>query len=236
MNRTLVILAIGALAASAPAEAQTGGIQVAPVMVVMTGDHNIASLRVRNGRSRPIAFEVDAYEWRQEGGHDVLTPTQDLLLAPGVFEIAPESEQVVRLGVVTASDAPTERSYRIIMRGLPAQREGGSVLGFTLEMSLPVFVRPEDARGSIQTNTLMRDGGRVLQLTNTGRAHAQIGAVEDMDAGALDAPRYLLAGTSVEIALPPRARTIRLRAADAGGSQTERLVHVEYSDNRASLR
>jgi hypothetical protein len=82
----------------------------------------------------------------------------------------------------------------------------------------------------------MRDGGRVLQLINTGRAHAQISAVEDMDAGALAAPRYLLAGTSVEIALPPRARTIRLRAAEAGGSQTERLVHVEYSDNRASLR
>ncbi|QGZ93831.1 fimbrial biogenesis chaperone [Terricaulis silvestris] len=236
MSRSLVILAIGALAASAPAEAQTGGIQVAPVMIVMTGDHNITSLRVRNGRARPVAFEIDAYEWRQENGEDILTPTQDLLLAPGVFEIAPETEQVVRLGVVTTAGAAGERSYRIIMRELPALREGLNVLGFSLEMSLPVFVRPEDARGSIQTSTLMRDGGRVLQLTNTGRAHAQIGAVEDMDAGALEAPRYLLAGTSVEIALPLRARTIRVRASEAGGSQTERLVHVEYSDDRASLR
>ena len=102
-------------------------------------DQNIASLRIRNGRDRPVAFEVDVYAWRQRNGEDVHTPSNDVLIAPGVFEIGAESEQIVRLGV-NAPAGQSERAYRIILRELPAQRAGGNVLGFTLELSLPVFV------------------------------------------------------------------------------------------------
>ncbi len=235
MGRALVVLMVAPIVALTPAQAQTGGIQVAPVMMVLRGDDNIASLRLRNGRDRAVAFEIDVYTWRQENGEDVLTPTQDLLVAPGVFEVEAQSEQVIRLGVV-APRADAERAYRLIMRELPARRQGGSVLGFALEMSLPVFVAPEGAQASLRTRVAQSDQGRVLRVSNDGAAHIQLSAVEDMDSGRLDAPRYLLPGSSAEIPLPLAARTIRIRAADANGSQTERLVHVEPSDNRASLR
>lgn len=235
MNRALFVLMVAPMMALTTAHAQTGGIQVAPVMVVLRGDDNIASLRIRNGRSRPVAFEVDVYSWSQSNGEDVLTPTDDVLVAPGVFEVAGESEQVIRLGVV-APRTDVESSYRIIMRELPSRREGGNVLGFTLEMSLPVFVAPEGARADVQSSVTMSDEGRVLMLNNAGGAHVQLSSVEDVDGGALDAPRYLLPGASAAIMLPRTARTIRVRAADSNGSQTERLVHVDASDNRASLR
>jgi fimbrial chaperone protein len=235
MNRALLVLMVAPMMALTPAHAQTGGIQVAPVMVVLRGDDNIASLRIRNGRARPIAFEVDVYSWGQRNGEDVLTPTDEVLAAPGVFEVGAESEQVIRLGVV-APHTDVERSYRLILRELPSRRESGSVLGFTLEMSLPVFVAPEGARADVQSRVAMSDVGRVLLLSNAGSAHVQLSSVEDMDGGALDAPRYLLPGASAEIVLPRTARTIRIRGADSNGSQTERLVHVDASDNRASLR
>lgn len=234
MGRALFVLMVTPMMALTTAHAQTGGIQVAPVMVVLRGDDNIASLRVRNGRARPIAFEVDVYSWSQRDGEDVLTPTDEVLVAPGVFEVAAESEQVIRLGVV-APRTDAERSYRIIMRELPTRRETGNV-GFTLEMSLPVFVAPEGARANVQSSVAMSDEGRVLLLSNAGNAHVQLSSVENMDGGALDAPRYLLPGASTAIMLPPSARTIRVRAADSNGSQSERLVHVDASDNRASLR
>lgn len=234
MARALFLLLIVPMAAAAPAHGQSGGIQVAPVMVAMSSERTIASLRVRNGRARPTAFEVDVYEWRQRNGEDVLTPSRDLIIAPGVFEMEASGEQIVRLGVI-APDAQNERAFRIILRELPSERQG-SGLGFSLEMSLPVFVTPVGAQPLMETQLEARSWGQALVLRNVGRAHTQITGLDDMDLGALPAPRYLLAGASVEIPLAPEARTVRLRAAEAAGAQTERIVHVGRQDQRASLR
>lgn len=231
MSRILFLLLVTPLLSTGPAHAQTGGIQVAPVMVAMSSDRGISSLRIRNGRDRAVAFEIDAYAWRQDNGRDVLTATRALIIAPGVFEIPAGGEQVVRLGV-QAPDNDTEQSYRIIMRELPPARDDGVHLGFTLEMSLPVFVVPVGAHARMDTAIV----GDTLQLTNIGRAHMQISSIEDLDGGALEGPRYLLAGASAAITLPPRARTIRLRATDVAGVQMERIVDVTRQGHLAAVR
>lgn len=221
----LFLVAAPVMALDAAQAQQPGGIQVAPVMIAMSTEHNIASLRVRNGRDRPVAFEVDVYDWRQDNGRDVLTPTNDLLVAPGVFEVRAESEQVVRLGVL-AAHAQTERAFRIILRELPSQRENGAVLGFTLELSLPVFIAPIAARGQLEAHAEERPWGAILIVANTGRTHVRLAALETAETGAVQAPRYVLAGASAEIPLPRGARTIRLVSADIGGAEIERIVHV----------
>jgi len=220
---------------AAQAQQQTGGIQVAPVMIAMSAEHNIASLRVRNGRNRPVAFEVDVYEWRQDNGRDVLTPTSDLLVAPGVFEIGAETEQVVRLGVL-AAHAQTERAFRVVLRELPSQRRDGAVLGFMLELSLPVFIAPIAARGHLEARTEVRAEGATLILSNTGRTHVRLASIETAEAGAVQAPRYLLSGASVEISLPREARMVRIVSADIGGAEAERIVHVDRPARHSALR
>ena len=211
-------MALASFAAPSVAGAQTGSIQVAPVLVNMSAEHNISSVRVRNGRDRPVSFEIDAFVWTQVNGRDVLTPTRELLVAPGVFEIASNSDQVVRLGA-RASGGP-ERAYRIVMRELPSERRSGMALGFTLEMSLPVFVSPARAHANVNA----RPTATGLILSNTGAGYAQIALLDGGEY--LNAPRYLLAGASAEIPLPAHASAIRLRAADAGGEQSERTIHV----------
>lgn len=233
MSRIMFLLLVTPVLAAPPAlaQSQAGGIQVAPVLVAMSTERGISSLRVRNGRNRPVAFEVDAFVWRQENGQDVLTPTSSLIVAPGVFEIPADGEQVVRLGV-QAHDVDTEQSYRIVLREIPPARANGVVLGFSLEMSLPVFVVPVGAHGQMETQVI----GDTLHLTNAGRAHIQISSIEDLDGGALESPRYLLAGASAAIPLPPRARTIRLRATDVANVQMERIVDVTRQDRLAPVR
>ena len=228
MARALFLLLVAApLAVMTPASAQAvGGIQIAPVMVTMTGEHNIASLRLRNGRDRPVSFEIDSYAWTQNNGQDVLTPTQDLIVAPGVFEIPAGGEQIVRLGV-TVPAAREERAYRIVMRELPSPLPGGNVLGFTLEMSLPVFVTPVGARPILETRTVQNGPAPALAISNTGSAHTQILALSDSDAGILAAPHYLLAGASAVIPLPPFSHSVRLSATAANGAQLDRVIHVE---------
>lgn len=230
MLRILSLLLMAPLASS-PAQAQAGGIQVAPVLVSIPAERGISSLRVRNGRARATAFEIDAYHWRQEDGRDVLTPSGALIVAPGVFEIPAGGEQVVRLGVRATSDG-AEQSYRIVMRELPAAPGSGAVLGFMLEMSLPVFITPAGAQGRLDA----RIDGETLHIVNAGDAHLQLTAIESLDAGSLNGPRYLLAGGSAAISLPPRTRSIRLRAADVTGVQTERIVDVSRQGRLAPVR
>ena len=61
-------------------------------------------------------------------------------------------------------------------------------------------------------------------------------AVEAAETGAVQAPRYLLAGASAEIPLPRNARTIRLVSADIGGAEVERIIHVGRPSQHSSLR
>jgi fimbrial chaperone protein len=226
MSRALV--AMFALCAMTPVvDAQTGGIQVAPVLVAMNADQRISSLRLRNGRDRAVAFEVDAYTWTQINGVDQLTPTRDLLIAPGVFEIPAQGEQMVRLAA-RGGDVTRETAYRIVLRELPRPDHDGVALGFTLEMSLPVFVTPRHAQANIETRIV----GDTLVLSNAGAGYAQVSLFDGEER--LRAPRYLLAGSSAQIRLPAHARALRLVAA---GAQThERTINVGRQDHSALVR
>jgi fimbrial chaperone protein len=232
--RRAAALAVLALLAAAPAQAQSRGISVAPVMVSLTPERTISSLRVRNGRDRPTAFEIDAYAWSQENGRDVLTPTRDVIVAPAVFEAAAGTDQVVRVGVVGAA-SPQERAYRIIIRELPRRSAQGAVLGFTLEMSLPIFVTPSGVRPTIDARVDDASGAPVLRVANLGGAHAQLGGLEVDDGQRVDAPRYMLAGSSVDIPLPAQAAAVRLATLD-GTSASERVIDVRRPALAASVR
>jgi len=226
MGRALFTLLVMPIAALSTARAEgAGGIQIAPVMVAMSANHHISSLRLRNGRDRAVSFEADIYAWSQQDGEDVLTPTRDVLISPGVFEIPAGHEQVVRLGVVTP-DGQQERAYRLVMRELPSPTPRTNTLGFTLEMSLPVFVTPVGARPDLVSRIERAQGATRLLIANQGAAHLQILGAEESSAGALHAPRYLLPGSDVTIELAPNAETVRLDIADLTGARSVRTIDV----------
>lgn len=230
MNLRALLIVAAVFAAPGVAGAQTGGIQVAPVLVSLSPEHTIDSVRLRNGRSRPVAFEVEAFAWSQVNGQDQLTPTTNLIVAPGVFEIAANGEQTVRLGVRGAS-SDGERAYRILLRELPNPEQRGIALGFTLEMSLPVFVTPRGAQANITTRT---ENGRLI-LTNAGTSFAQISLMQSAQQR-VPSPRYLLAGASAEIDIPADASALQLIASTATGQHSERTIHVGPTDQHASVR
>lgn len=229
MKLRALLTALAIIGAPSAAGAQTAGIQVAPVLVSLSPEHAMGSVRLRNGRTRPVAFEVEAYAWSQTNGQDELTPTNDLIVAPGVFEIASSGEQTVRLGVRNAN-AQSERSYRILLRELPSQEQSGVALGFSLEMSLPVFLTPRGAEANI---TSRLEDGRLI-LTNSGGSYAQINLTQTQQR--VPSPRYLLAGASANIELPARAGAIQLIATTTGGHQSEQTIHVGGTDLHASVR
>ena len=226
--RTLLV-AVALVAVPGMAHAQTGGIQVAPVLVSLSPDHTIGSVRLRNSRARPVAFEVEAFAWSQVNGEDQLTPTDQLIVAPGVFEIPAHGEQTIRLGARGVT-SDSEHAYRIVLRELPSEQQHGVALGFSLEMSLPVFVTPAGAQANITSHT---EDGRLI-LTNTGASFAQISLLQSQQR--LPSPRYLLAGSSAQIELPAQASGLQLIATTANGQHSERTINVGRPDQHASVR
>jgi len=230
MVRVLFILFVAPLIVLSPANAQSRGVHVAPVMVTLTGSDTITSVRVRNGRDAPVAFEVEAFQWTQANGADVLVRSAELLIAPGVFEVAAGGEQIVRLGVRAPAEH-TERAFRILLREIPRPRNAGG-LAFALEFSLPVFVSPPAARADVEARIEQGEGGPVLRLANLGAAHVQLSA-EAPGAATIEAPRYLLAGASALVELPPSVRSLHLRMIERGSVEHQRTIHAPGADQFA---
>jgi len=211
------------------ASAQTGGIRVAPVLVSLSPERAIGSVRLNNARPAPVSFEVDAFIWTQEDGVDVLTPTTSLIVAPAVFEIPAGGEQTIRLGV-RGAPPNTEVAYRILLRELPTDQQNGVALGFALEMSLPIFLTPRGAQANLTSEV---QGGHLI-LSNTGNSFTQIALTSGQQR--LNAPRYLLAGSSATIELPSQSAPVQLMHANASGQHNERTIHVGQSVQQASVR
>lgn len=214
--RTLLSLLAFAAAFACPAYAQTDGLQVSPVLIDMPAERGVASFRLTNARTREVAFEIEVFAWSQENGESVLVPSSDIVVAPSVFLVAPEREQIVRLGVApNARGGAVERSYRILLRELPSHTDTQQGLRVQVEMSMPVFVRPRDAAPELaMTRTRDADGLPAIRLTNSGSSRVSL--AQHSEGGSVPGlPRYLLAGASVVRPIPPGQSNVTLIYADA---------------------
>lgn len=230
MRRTLfsLLTVLGAgLGWSGQAHAQ--GIQVSPVVIDVPTARGVTSFRLRNTRDSAVSFEVEAYAWTQENGESVLTPTTDIIVAPSVFLMDPNREQIIRLAVSgTARGGRLERTYRVLVRELPSD-EPQQGFRLQLEMSMPVFVRPASARGELHVHRIQgSDGAAALRVTNNGTAHLNLSEVPGVPA-LENMPRYILPGASFERAVAPDTPALRLMVAQAGASAPEEQ-HFEFND------
>lgn len=191
------------------ASAQGATLQISPAMVDLPADAKASGLSLRNPGDRPLYGQVRVYRWDQENGEDKLTPTQDMVASPPLIQIAPRSEQMVRL-VRTSAPPGMEGSYRVLIDELP-EPDTTPTNGVTIRLrySVPVFLAPGADGGSPQLvwHLAYSADGWLLRASNTGRRRAQIAAVQlvTSNGNTFDINKGLLG-----YALPGRERTWRL--------------------------
>lgn len=200
-------LAIGALAV-ALTSVQGATLQISPAMVDLPADAKASGLTLRNPGDKPLYGQIRVYRWDQENGEDTLTPTRDVVASPPLIQIAPRSEQMVRL-VRTVAPPGMEGSYRVLIDELP-EPDVTPTNGVTIRLrySVPVFLESGADNGSPQLawHLAHSPDGWLLRAGNTGRRRAQIAAVQLVNAGnTFDINKGLLG-----YALPGRERTWRL--------------------------
>jgi fimbrial chaperone protein len=156
---------------------------VTPVQASLSRRSPSALLNLTNTGSKPLRFELSAYEWAQDAqGRILLAPTDDIVFFPQLLILARGEQRKIRVGTLSAA-ANSERSYRLFVEQLPSAGKTELRVSKGVELltrvGIPVFVRPATTRKSGEVSGLAIAGGRLsFEIRNTGNVHLVIESVQ----------------------------------------------------------
>lgn len=186
-------------------------LQISPVIVDFAGDTQATGLTLHNPGDKPLYGQVRVFRWDQSTGEDQLVPTDDLIASPPLIQVAPNSEQLVRLVKRNATASVIEGSYRLLIDELPAA-EDNPAAGVTIRLrySVPVFIASSvpTAQPILQWHVSKENNQWWLLVHNGGNRHAQIAAIDIKSASGKTFPinkgllGYVLPGRSRRWQLP----------------------------------
>jgi len=114
----LIAAALLAFPALAPAYAS---LQLSPRSVTLDATHRVGQIAMNSLDARDLIFDLEAVAWTQRGDADSFTPTNDLAIAPPVFDVKPFRRVLVRFGARAGGEVSSERAFQIRFREvLPA--------------------------------------------------------------------------------------------------------------------
>jgi fimbrial chaperone protein len=165
------------------APAHGASFSVAPVDVTMSAHRRSQLITIHNDDREKIRFQLSAFQWQERAdGKTVLSPTDDVIFFPQLFELDPNESQKIRIGV-TVPAGEVERTYRLRIAQLkPPQTQHqntGSTIFVLTNISIPVFVEPAAPTpvGAIQSLAL-EHGVLTFTVRNSGNAHLRIGTLK----------------------------------------------------------
>ncbi len=209
----LCALVVGvAVLALRPAPAAAQGLQVAPVTLEMAAGEMVTTVTVSNHSDQATGMQVRSFDWRQQDGQDILSPTQALEVSPPIFEVPAGGSQLVRL-VLRGAPKASEVAYRLLFDQLPAANGFGVTLA--LRFSIPLFAEPQAAASADLAMHVERQGaGAMLVVRNDGNRHDRLFApalVAGSARFALDGNTnfYILAGSERRWPLAGRRAALR---------------------------
>jgi fimbrial chaperone protein len=186
-----------------------GQLQAHPTLVELQAGDQAGRLVLANTGDAPVAAQVRAFAWLQQGGEDRLAETDAIAISPMITTIPPGGQQVVR--VVRLGEAPTgaDATYRLVVDELPTPDAPPSgAIELRLRYVVPLFVRARDSDDPVLD---CRFGAGTLACRNAGERPAQLGATRLVDASGAEAPLseglfgYVLPGSERTWALPAAA-------------------------------
>jgi fimbrial chaperone protein len=182
-----------------------GQFSVSPVRIYMGPRDRAIALTITNDGSDELVMQADLFEWKQKpDGEDVLTPTEELIVSPPIIKLAPGARQVVRLARIKVAPVKDQLTYRVMLREIPEARppEKGLEVQIALTFSLPIFITPPTAKGTLACNTRRNAADAVqVECSNTGNAYSHPREMELVGMGGQKLARresgaYLLPGTT----------------------------------------
>jgi len=171
-HRAATGLSLAAVALSC----QAGSIELSPVRANLSSKAKVAVLTVRNTGAEESVMQVTLNKWTLDGQGYAYAQSQELVITPVTFRLAPGAQQIVRVGLRQGAPQRTEAAYRLLVEEVPPPPSADvTQMRMVVRHDLPVFVAPI-ARSKAAMDIAMdcaADGSR-LRVTNTGNVHAQL--------------------------------------------------------------
>lgn len=184
--RKRILASLLALSLLAAGIARAGSIQLTPVRVNLSDATKVAVLTVRNTGSEKSVMQVTLKKWTLEGGINTYQLSQDLVITPVTFRLAPGAQQIVRIGLRNTAAPVNEGAYRMLVEEVPAPLSSAvTQTRLVVRHDLPVFIAPAGpANAGLDFSVECASGAGNLHVTNIGNVHAQLrNVVLEADSG-----------------------------------------------------
>jgi fimbrial chaperone protein len=179
---------------------------VAPVRVELSPGRPNSVVRVSNLSEEAVMVQAHAVIWGFTSRGDTYVTTDEVVLNPPIFMLAPKQSQVVRIGLRASNQLALERAYRLILEEVPTGKPPQvSGIRTILRISIPVFSRPRgDSAAHVKWLAQVSfDGKFRLTANNEGNAHLQI---RSLLVRLGDNPEAILFKHGLEYLLPQQSR------------------------------
>jgi len=220
------VLTVALFIAATYGAARAEGLNVSPVRVRLEPNQRAAAITLTNDQAKSEIVRVEWFAWDQVDGKDALTPTDELLVVPPIFNVGANSVKIVRLGLRSIEPATRERSYRVFLTEVPPKNPNQTSIAIAYRFSVPVFLPPTlHAAPKPSWSAERIDDGHVrLRVQNDGDAHIRVSSAKlYSDASRTKVLRdqalagYVLAGRSADFTIDaknvPPAATLVVSAA-----------------------
>jgi fimbrial chaperone protein len=176
---TLGFVALVAFDCSLCVSSVASTLAISPLSIVLSPGQASTTIEVQNRGGFPAAIQARAYGWRQVGDADLLAPTQDLILSPPIFIVAPGASQTLRLLQRGGIRSGGERDYRLLLTEVPPPNTGNKI-ALALRVSLPVIADVDSAaRAGLQWAVQRGPGGEtVVTAVNSGQAYDRVETID----------------------------------------------------------
>jgi P pilus assembly chaperone PapD len=206
-----IVAGLGVALTAAPA----GSIVLVPTTLVIAPGEIATSTMVRNETDAAVAFTVKTFTWQNSPSGEIrLEATQDVVVYPETLSLLPGESRRIRVGSQRSREERVlvEKSYRLLLESLPSPQSASAGAAMTirtrLQLSLPIFLQPQDrtARMSMRPPSIAA-GRALLALANQGRVHVTPSTITMTGHGATGSavwtkslhPWYVLAGETREL-------------------------------------
>jgi len=177
-----------------------GSIQLTPVRINLSNAAKVQILTVHNTGTEESVMQVTLNKWTLDGEEFAYVQSQDLVITPTTFRLAPGEQQIVRVGLRDNPPENIEDSYRLLIEEVaPPEVTGVTGPRMVVRHDLPVFVAPlATSLASLDIALECTGQGSILKVSNIGNVHAQLrsvalqGSLSDTQLGSWEVFDYML--------------------------------------------
>ncbi|MBE0434485.1 MAG: molecular chaperone [Methylomicrobium sp.] len=118
-------------------------ITISPVLIELSPARRVVSVTISNPSDQAMSFQTETLIWSQPDGTNHYEPTEDLLVAPPIAEIPPQSSQIFRITLRKPLSGTVEQTYRLILEDVSEElNPQPGVVAIRFKHNLPVYVIP----------------------------------------------------------------------------------------------